>query len=163
MLVHNKGTRREQRSSSENCSRPGNVYHPNFLFGRPVYFDVTVCKNSFQQRFVSHSASNAGFAALEGEISKCMKYDTQVFSSGALFFPLAVESFGAWSDVSLNTLKTIASKTVSVNSIPFSQYLNNLLQQLSVKLWSYNARMILSRLLLDNNDSNFSLWDLPVS
>ena len=67
------------------------------------------------------------------------------------------------SDVSLNTLKTIASKTVSVNSIPFSQSLNNLLQQWSVNLWSYNARMILSRLLLDNNDINFSLWDLLVS
>ena len=82
---------------------------------------------------MSHSASNAGFAALEGEISKCMKYNTQVFSSGALFFPLAVELFGTWSDVSLNTLKTIASKTVSVTSIPFIQSSNNLLQQLSVK------------------------------
>ena len=90
-----------------------------------------------------------------------MKDDIQVFSSGALFFPLA--AFGSWSDVSLDTLKTIASKTVSVNTIPFSQSLNNLLQQLSVKLWSYNARMILSRLLLDNYDSNFSSWDLPVS
>ena len=59
LLVHDKGTRREQRSSSENYSRPGDVYHPNVLFGRPAYFDVTVC-NSFQQRFVSHSASNAG-------------------------------------------------------------------------------------------------------
>ncbi|XP_062508782.1 uncharacterized protein LOC134185017 isoform X1 [Corticium candelabrum] len=72
-----------------------------------------------QQRFVSHSASNAGFAALEGEILKCMKYDTQVFSSGALFFPLAVESFGTWTDVSLSTLKTIASKPVSVSFYSF--------------------------------------------
>ena len=78
-------------------------------------------------------------------------------------YPLAVESFGSWSDVSLDTLKTVASKIVSVNTIPFSQSLNNLLQPLSAKLWSYNARMILSRLLLDNNDSNFSSWDLPVS
>ena len=30
LLVHDKGTRREQRSSSENYSRPGDVYHPNF-------------------------------------------------------------------------------------------------------------------------------------
>ena len=57
-----------------------------------------------------------------------MKYDTQVFSSGALFFSLVVESFGSWSDVSLDTLKTMASKTVSVNTIPFGQSLNNLLQ-----------------------------------
>ena len=110
----------------------------------------------------------------------------------------------------MDTLKTIASKTVSVNTIPFSQSLNNLLQQLSVKLWSFSARRILSRLLsdnigvgslvrlggetpnwgsnrridtaleakywvghgplcppvptpMDNNDSNFSSWDLPVS
>ena len=62
------------------------------------------------------------------------KYDIQVFSSGAsIFFPLAVESFGSWLNVSLDTLKTVASKTVSVNTIPFSQSLNNLLQQLSVE------------------------------
>ena len=55
LLVHDKGTRREQRSSSENYSRSGDVYHSNFLFSRLAYFDVTVC-NSFQQRFVLHSA-----------------------------------------------------------------------------------------------------------
>ena len=111
LLVDDKGTGRDKDLFQTTIV---DVYHPNVLFGRPAYFDATVC-NSFQQRFVSHSAINAGFAALEGEISKCMKYDTQVFSSGVLFFPLAVESFGSWSDVSLDTLKTIASKTVFVN------------------------------------------------
>ena len=33
------------------------------------------------------------------------------------------------------------------------------MQQLSVSLWKFNARLIESRLLLDSNDC---FWDLPV-
>ena len=125
--MEDKGTLREQKSSSENDSRPGDIYHPNFLYGRPAYFDVTVC-NSFQPKFLAHSAYSAGFAALDGEIAKDCKYDSQVSVSGALFYPLAVESFGCWTSASLDTLKTIASKIVSTYSIPFSQAYRNLLQ-----------------------------------
>ena len=136
------------------------IYHPHFLYGRPAYFDGTVC-NSFQPKFLAHSAYSAGFSALDGEITKDCKCDSQVSVSGALFYPLAVESFGCWTSASLDTLKTIASKIVSTNSIPFSQAYRNLLQQISVTLWSYNARKIQSRLLLDSDDSSVS-WDLPV-
>ena len=86
-------------------------------------------------------------------------YDVLVSASDALFYPLAVESFGPWTPASLDCLRTIATKTITSNNIPFSQAYSNLMQQLSVNLWKFNARMIESRLLLDSDDC---FWDLPV-
>ena len=87
------------------------------------------------------------------------KHDVLVSASDALFYPLAVESFGDWTPASLDSLRTIATKTITSNNIPFSQAYSNLMQQLSVNLWKLNARMIESKLLLDSDDC---FWDLPV-
>ena len=102
------------------------------------------------------SATAAGAAGLAGEMEKDAKYDVLVSASDALFYPLAVESFGAWTPASLDSLRTIATKTITSNNIPFSQAYSNLMQQLSVNLWKFNARMIESRLLLD---SDVCFWD----
>ena len=108
---------------------------------------------------MSSSATAAGAAGLAGEMEKDAKYDVLVSASDALIYPLAVASFGAWTPASLDSLRTIATKTITSNNIPFSQAYSNLMQQLSVNLWKFNARMIESRLLLDSDDC---FWDLPV-
>ena len=109
---------------------------------------------------MSSSATAAVAAGLASEMEKDAKYDVLVSASDALFYPLAVESFGAWTPASLDSLRTIATKTITSNIIPFPQAYSNLMQQqLSVNLWKFNARMIESRLLLDSDDC---FWDLPV-
>ena len=82
-----------------------------------------------------------------------------VTQAGSHFYPLFVETLGHWSPSSLETLKTIASKASSMNSIPFSQTYSNLMEQLSLRLWQYNAKLLYSRLNLDFDD----LWDFPVT
>ena len=42
LLVDNANCRKEQRCSSDNSRRPGDVFHPDFDQGRPTYFDITV-------------------------------------------------------------------------------------------------------------------------
>ena len=42
--------------------QPGDVYHPDFLCGKPVYFNVTVY-NHLQDSLLSQSAVTAGYAA----------------------------------------------------------------------------------------------------
>ena len=69
-----------------------------------------------------------------------------------------METYGCWTP-SLNTIKTIASKVVTATSIPFTQAYSNLMQQMSVNLWKFNACMIQSRLMLD---ADVIAWDLPV-
>ena len=158
LLIDDKGTLLEQRFSSQTNNRPGDVYHPNFQFGRPAYIDLTI-RNTVQLKFVANSANSAGSAAAAGKLEKGIKYEEAVADSGALFFPLAVETYGCWTPASLDTIKTIASKVVTATSISFTQAYFNLMQQLSVNLWKFNARMIQSRLLLD---ADVIAWDLPV-
>ena len=68
-------------------------------------------------------------------------------------------TLGYWTASSLKILKTIASKTTTCNTTSLAQAFENLMQQLSVRLWTFNARMVHSLLQLHFNDD--SLWDLP--
>ena len=57
-----------------------------------------------------------------------------------------------WSPDSLETLKSISLKLCAVLAVPFWKAFKNLLEQLSTKLCSYNARMISSRMLAEMDD-----------
>ena len=67
--------------------RPGDVFHPDFLEGRPAYFDVTV-RNSLQPSYVTKSAVRAGAAAEAGEEQKDIRHEDRVCTAGSLFLPL---------------------------------------------------------------------------
>ena len=82
-----------------------------------------------------------------------------ITQAGGHFYPLIVETLGHWSPSSVETLKTIALKASSMNNIPFSETYSNLMEQLSERLWQYNAKLLYSRLNLDFDD----LWDFPVT
>ena len=82
-----------------------------------------------------------------------------VIAAGGQFYPLASETLGYWTPSSLKILKTIASKTTTCNTTSLAQAFENLMQQLSVRLWTFNAHMEHSLLQLHFNDD--SLWDLP--
>ena len=98
-----------------------------------------VVPHSMQPSYVSKAAIKPGAAAEVGEIEKDEKHDRVVTQAGGHFYQLIVKTLGHWSLSSLETLKTIASKASSMNSIPFSQTYSNLMEQLSVRLWQYNA------------------------
>ena len=59
------------------------------------------------------------------------------------FFPLVTETLGVWTPSNLLLLRTFAGRTTLRNGLSPSIVARNLVQQLSVKLWSYNAKMIL--------------------
>ena len=58
-------------------------------------------------------------------------------TSGGQFYPLASETLGYWTPSSLKILKTIASKTTTCNTTSLAQAFENLMQQLSVRLWTF--------------------------
>ena len=72
-------------------------------------------------------------------MDKDAKYDHNVSSAGCVFFPLVVETLGLWTDSSISPLRRIAARTTLRSGVSQGQAFHNLLQQLSVKLWSYNA------------------------
>ena len=56
---------------------------------------------------------------------------------------MVVETLGLWTPFGVKTLKAISSKASAIIScIPFTRAFKNLLEQLSVKLWQFNAKMV---------------------
>ena len=80
LLQDNSGCKWEQRCGS-NLDRPGDVFHPDYLLGKPAYFDVTV-HNPLQDSLLSQSAVLAGVAALRGEVEKDAHYEEAVLGAG---------------------------------------------------------------------------------
>ena len=142
--LHQDGplVRREQRLSGASQDRPGDIFHPDFLNGKPTYFDLTV-RNSLQPGIINLSSISAGVAGLQGEQSKDSKYANTVEKAGGEFVPLAVETLGLWTPFARKMLSQIAARTIVHNGLPLKLADKNIIQQLSVKLWSYNAKMIL--------------------
>ena len=73
----------------------GDVYHPDFLYGKPAYFDVTV-HNPLQDSLLSHSAVTAGLAASRGRWRRMLTMRRQCWE---------LEEFSL---ASLNILRDIA-------------------------------------------------------
>ena len=148
------GVLKEQRVSYEDNSRPGDVYHPDFQYGRPAYFDVSV-RSTTQPSHISFSSFCAGVASAAGELAKDQGHQDAVEEAGCDFVPLVVETFGVWSPFALQTLRTIAERTTARSGASTKQAHKHMLQQLSVSLWTNNARMILRYWALQCEDSDF--------
>jgi len=153
------GVLKEQRVSCEDHSRPGDVYHPDFQHGRPACFDASV-RSTTQPSHIS-SSSCAGVAAA-GELAKDQRHQDAVDEVGCDFIPLVVETLGVWSPFALQTLHTIADRTTARNSISTKLARKNLLQQLSVSLWTNNACMILRYWALQCQDMDFPFFQHSV-
>ena len=91
---------------------PGDVLHPDYLYGKPAYFDITV-HNPLQNSLLSQSAVMAGVAASQGEVEKDAHYEEAVLGAGGIFIPLAVETLGLWSPASLKVVRDIAIRTTN--------------------------------------------------
>ena len=133
LLLDNSQTRHEQRCSGESNSRPGDTYHPDFSFGRPGYFDVSV-QNPLLPSYVNKAALRSGVAAEAGERDKDSRHKDLVTASGGLFYLLVVECLGCWTPSSLEIIKTIARKTVISIGSSISRSVTNLQEQ---QLWQY--------------------------
>ena len=64
--------------------------------------------------------------------------------SGGAFIPLVVETFGHWTPFAQQQLRKRAFGTTINSGLSVTKATNNL-QQLSIKLWMHNDRMVLTR------------------
>ena len=78
-----------------------------------------------------------------------------------------METLGLWTDSSISLLRRIAARTTLRSGVSQGQAFHNLLQQLSVKLWSYNAKMLLRHISLlpvtESDSLDQSLFSLESS
>ena len=82
-------------------------------------------------------------AAAAGEALKDKQHENNAVAAGGQFYPLIVETFGVWTPFAGETLKDIARRTTARNGLSPKKAFNNLIQQLSICLWRYNAKTVL--------------------
>ena len=120
------------------------VFLPDFEQGLQTYFDLTV-RNSLQPLYIAQAAQHAGVAAEAGEKEDCRR-EGLVAATGSVIHPLVVESLVLWSPHNLKVIKTITRRLAFHVNLSVSKATTNLHEQLPVKLWLYNAKMLLHRL-----------------
>jgi len=148
------GVLREQGISSEQ-SRPGDIYHPDFLLGCPAYFDLSVRSTTQSAVIISSASIQAGVAAA-GELA-IRTLNTRmllVILVEILFLYLVCETFGAWFWLSI--LGSIVDRIIARNGLPCKLARHQLLAQLAVTLWKYNTPKLLKVIFLTLNLSNVS-------
>ena len=82
-------------------------------------------------------------AAAAGEALKDKQHEANIVAAGGQFYPLIVETFGVWTPFARETLKDIARRTTARNGLSPKKAFRNLIQQLSICLWKYNAKTVL--------------------
>ena len=141
LLLDNPNVRREQRCSSHSMTRPGDVFHPDFSLGKAAYFDISV-RNSFPPSHLINATTKAGAAAEAGEVGKDERHLVNISRYGCLFYSLVMESYGVWAAHSLEVLRSILEKSLLSSGLYLGQAFRQFHEQLSVRLWQYNSRLM---------------------
>ena len=96
-------------------SRPADVYLPVWSRGQPAALDVTVI-SPMQQLTMSGASVTAGHALSVAENRKLVAHASTC--RGIFFIPLAVETFGGWSQLVGDTIKSIGRQQGQRLGIP---------------------------------------------
>ena len=130
-LVQDNSSCKKEQCCGTDLDHPGDVFHPDFQFGRPAYFDVSV-HHPLQDSLLCLSAATSGVAAGRGEADKDSHHEASVWAAGGIFVPLVVESLGLWSPNSLAVLRNIALRTISKSGASAALVFCHFIEQLSM-------------------------------
>ena len=126
-------------------SRPADLYLPYWKHGKPAALDVSVI-SPMQHLTVSKASAIQGHALSVGEDRKIAAHASSCHSVGVSFIPLIVETFGGWSNLAVETIKSIGRLQGQRLGISPAQTTTHLFQRLAICLWKGNATMWMRRL-----------------
>ena len=103
--------------------------------------DITIA-NPCCPTYLHHARDIEKYALTQLENNKIRKYQTQYHAVGVDFKPLAMEIFGATSDIFLKFLKTLAKEAAEINETPYSTTFSYWQKRISTTLQRYNAKVL---------------------
>ena len=95
---------------------PQTFCNPNWAFGKPAAFDISVT-SLLNPKIVSVAGLSAGAAALSTEERKHTENDPKCNALGWCCIPLVAESYGAWGKEAIDSFKMLASRLPSCHNI----------------------------------------------
>ena len=127
---------------SHSC--PADVLVAGWERGKPAAFDNTVT-SPLCPAVLGEASRVAGAAALAAETCKHMANDKKCQELGWACVPIAMETYGNWSQEAKDTFSRLASCLATGSSQPKSKVISDLYGRLNLTLMRAIARAILSR------------------
>ena len=127
------------------CSRPADIFLPNWCRGHPAALDVTVI-STLQPLTLAGAANIQGHILRIGEERKMTAHNEACLSVGLSFVPMVVEMLGGWSEETSCTIGRIGRLLGQRSGSPPAETIHHLFQRLAVTLWQGNASLWLQRL-----------------
>ena len=135
-------------------SRPRDIYHPNFRLGLAQLTSTSRLDARLSLLLFPLLLFRLGWLQLPVRGLKTTSISILLTS----LHSTCVQVLGVWTPSTLSTLFSIADRSTVKNGLPSKVARHQLLQQLSVILWHYNARIILRQYALScDDDIVFSL------
>ena len=116
-----------------NHSRPADVLVEGWERGKPAAFDITVT-SPLCPAFLGEASQVAGAAALAAETQKHIANDERCQELGWSCVPIAVETYGNWSQEAKRTFSRLASHLATDSSQPKSKVIADLYGHLNLTL-----------------------------
>jgi hypothetical protein len=129
--------------------RPADFMVPNVLGGKSLCCDLAVT-DPLQDKYVHRAATSQCFSANDYAVNvKMKKYSDMInrHKDTLVFFPMVVETFGAWSQKAVDFFKLLVNWLSHRDSNTARSIIHlNLMQRLSCILQRGTARMLLNRI-----------------
>ena len=119
-------------TSDRDHSRPADILLPNWAFGKPSAFDISVT-SPLNPKIVSVAGLSAVAAALSTEERKHTENDPKCNALWWCCIPLVAESYGAWEKEAINSFKMLASHLAITSGKTKSAVLSELYSRLNLK------------------------------
>ena len=126
------------------CSRPADVYLPNWKRGQPAPLDIHVI-STMQQQALAEASTTLGYALRVGEERKMIVHAGACRAAGVTFISVVMESLGGWSEKAFQTIKNIGRLQRQRLGIPPPETTRHLFQRLAISLWKGNASLWVRR------------------
>ena len=111
-------------------SHPADIYLPIWMRGQPAPLDITVL-STMQQLTQASVASTPSYALHVGEERKIAAHAEACRSVGVHFVPIVAETFDGWSELAIDTIKSIGRLQVQRLGIPPPDSTRRLFQRLA--------------------------------
>ena len=125
-------------------SRPADIYLPIWKRDQPAVLDLTVI-STMQQLTQASAASTPGYALHMEEERKMAAHAEACRSVGLHFVPIVAETLGGWSELAIDTIKSIGHLQGQRQGIPPPDSIRHHFQRLAISVWKGNATLWICR------------------
>jgi len=135
---------RAVRYDVANPKRPGDILVTRYNANRDAALDVTVV-SPLQQNVLQQATVDSAAPLARAEEAKRRKYDEECRLHGVTFVPMAVTTYGGWSNLAIATIDRFVRQAAREQNIPVFWMNRRVYGRLAVTIARRNAQALIAR------------------